>query len=120
MAKHTKAELLYISRIKGLMSKAGIYEDAYEIQIEKTAENMASIDDMRKIVKDEGRVLVEDTTAGNKKHIAHPLIPMIQNAEGLLVRQLGALGLNKTQEKKSEAREKKREQLDGIQTFYKS
>lgn len=115
---HTTKERQIIGRIKGQMTKAGIYEERFDIQIEQTAENMAEIDEMKAIVKREGRVIVEDTTAGNKKHIAHPIIVPLQNAQALLVRQLGALGLNKTQEKKSEAKEVKRKEVDGVQAFF--
>ena len=100
------------------MTQAGIYEERFDIQIEQTAENMVEIDELKSVIKNEHRVITEVTTTGNIKHIAHPLFVPLQNAQALLVRQLGALGLNKTQEKKTEARNVKSAEPDGVQSFF--
>jgi len=119
MATHNKKESYQIGRIRSMMTEAGIYERRFEIQIEQTAENMAEIDEMKSIIRKEGRIEVETKTGGvGNKRAPHPLIVPMQAAQALLVRQLGALGLNKMQEKKSEAKEAKTAKKDGVETFF--
>ena len=102
-----------------MMEDAGIYEARYELQIEQTADTMVDIADMKAVIKKEGRVVQEVKTGGlGMKTTAHPLYMPLNQLQQLLIRQMASLGLNKLSEKKSEAKEAKRQDMDGIEAFY--
>lgn len=118
MAK-TKSQKESENRIRNMMEDAGIYEPRYELQIEQTAETMVDIADMKAVIKKEGRVVQEVKTGGlGMKTAAHPLYMPLNQLQQLLIRQMASLGLNKLSEKKSEAKEAKRQEMDGIEAFY--
>ena len=118
MAK-TKSQRANETRIRNMMEDAGIYEARYELQIEQTSETMVDIADMKAVIKKEGRVVQEVKTGGRgKTTTAHPLYMPLNRLQQLLIRQMAALGLNKLSEKKSEAKEAKRQDMDGIEAFY--
>jgi len=101
-----------------MMQNAGLYEERYELQIEQTAETLCEMDEIKAIIKREGRTLLEEKTGGiGVKRAMHPLYTPLNQYQQLLIRQLSALGLNKLQEKKSEAKEAKRAEVDGVQAF---
>lgn len=108
-----------VKRIRKMMQEAGIYEARYEIQIEQTADTMLDIKQLRETITREGRTTIEEKTGGvGAKVVAHPLLAVLNNAQKLLIQQLAALGLNKLSEKKSETKEAKRAEKDGVQAFF--
>lgn len=118
MAK-TKSQKNNEERIRKLMEDACIYEPRYELQIEQTAETMVDIDEMKAVIKKEGRVVQEVKTGGlGMKSAAHPLYMPLNQSQQLLLRQMASLGLNKLSEKKSEAKEAKRQEMDGVEAFF--
>ena len=118
MAK-TKLQKSNENRIRNMMDDAGIYEQRYELQIEQTAETMVDIEEIKSVIKKEGRVVQEVKTGGvGHKTAAHPLYMPLNQLQQLLLRQMASLGLNKLSEKKSEAKEAKRQEMDGIEAFY--
>ena len=118
MAK-TKLHKNNETRIRKMMEDAGIYESRYELQIEQTAETMVDIEEIKSVIKKEGRVVQEVKTGGlGMKTAAHPLYMPLNQLQQLLLRQMASLGLNKLSEKKSEAKEAKRQDMDGIEAFY--
>lgn len=118
MAK-TKLHKNNETRIRNMMENAGIYEERYELQIEQTAETMVDIEEIKSVIKKEGRVVQEVKTGGlGMKTAAHPLYMPLNQLQQLLIRQMASLGLNKLSEKKSEAKEAKRQDMDGIEAFY--
>ena len=118
MAK-TKLHKNNETRIRNMMEDAGIYEARYELQIEQTAETMVDIEEIKSVIKKEGRVVQEVKTGGlGMKTTAHPLYMPLNQLQQLLIRQMASLGLNKLSEKKSEAKEAKRQEMDGIEAFY--
>lgn len=119
MAKKTNAYYDGCKRIRKMMTEAGIYEARYELQIEQAVETIVEIADIRAIIKKEGRVLVEEKTGGiGAKRVPHPLLDYLDKCEKRLANIYGVLGLNKSQEKKAETREAKRQDMDGVQTFF--
>ena len=118
MAK-TKSQKESEIRIRNMMEDAGIYEPRYELQIEQTADTMVDIEEIKSVIKKEGRVVQEVKTGGlGMKTTAHPLYMPLNQLQQLLIRQMASLGLNKLSEKKSEAKEAKRQEMDGIEAFY--
>lgn len=104
-----------VKRIRKMMEEAGIYEARYEIQIEQTADTMLDIKQMREVITREGRTSIEEKTGGiGAKKVAHPLLSALNDSQKLLNEQLGYLGLNKKNEKKAEAKEAKRGEVDGV------
>ncbi len=107
-----------VKRIRKMMQDAGIYEARYEIQIEQTADTMLDIKQLRDSIG-KPQLMVEEKTGGvGTKVSANPLYAVLNNSQKLLIQQLAALGLNKMSEKKSETREVKRQDMDGVQTFF--
>lgn len=101
-----------------MMQDAGIYEARYEIQIEQTADTMLDIKQLRDSIG-KPQLMVEEKTGGvGTKVSANPLYAVLNNSQKLLIQQLAALGLNKMSEKKSETREVKRQDMDGVQSFF--
>ncbi len=96
------------------MQDAGIYEARYEIQIEQTADTMLDIKQIREAIG-KPKTSTEDKTGGvGQKMVVNPLYGPLNNAQKLLIQQLAALGLNKLSEKKSETKEAKRSEMDGV------
>lgn len=108
-----------VKRIRKMMQDSGIYEARYEIQIEQTADTMLDIKQMRELITREGRTCMEEKTGGKgQRKVSHPLLSDLNNSQKLLNQQLAALGLNKLSEKKSETKEAKRAEKDGVQAFF--
>lgn len=115
--RKTTAQQRAEDRIREMMEDAGLYEPRYAIQVEQTAATMVEVDELTAIIKKEGRTILEEKTGGvGIKRIPHPLYTPLNNEKQLLIRQLSALGLNKLQEKKAEAKEAKKAE-DGVMAF---